>query len=71
MTFYDFLQKGGLLMIPLAVCSLLAISLFFERLWGLARVRVIPPDFTRALLKLVHAGSVQDDHQDLEGGLQH
>ena len=57
MTFYDFLEKGGVLMIPLAVCSLLAVTLFFERLWGLARVRVVPPDYTRALLKLIHQGS--------------
>ena len=28
-------------------------------------------ELKREIRKLVHAGSVQDDHQDLEGGLQH
>ena len=59
MSFYDFLEKGGILMIPLGLCSVLALVFFLERLWGLAKVRVVPSDFTRTLLKLVHQGDFE------------
>ncbi len=36
---------------------LVAITVVLERLYGLARVRVLPPDFTRTLLKLINEGS--------------
>ena len=56
MRVYEFLEKGGPLMIVLGVCALVAITVFLERLYGLGKARVLPPGFTRTLLKLMHQG---------------
>ncbi|MFT7622127.1 MAG: biopolymer transport protein ExbB [Myxococcota bacterium] len=56
MSFFDFLEKGGPLMFAVGTVSLVAVTVFLERLYGLARTRVMPPDFTRTLLKLLSQG---------------
>lgn len=43
-------------MIPMAVCLILGLLLFLERLYGLARSRVLPDDLVRSVLKLVNEG---------------
>jgi len=53
MTLYDFLEKGGVLMLPIGLCSMVALAVFLERLWGLSHKRVNPSEFGRALLKLI------------------
>ncbi len=35
----EVFQKGGYLMYPIALCSVLALGIFLERLWTFARVR--------------------------------
>lgn len=47
---YLFLAKGGLVMIPIALCSVVALTCFLERLWALQRQRVLPETFG-AMLK--------------------
>lgn len=46
---WDFLVKGGIIMIPIGVCSLVALAITIERLVCLQRRRVIPPDFMTGL----------------------
>lgn len=46
---WDFLVKGGIMMIPIGLCSLVALALMAERLLVLRRGRVIPPEFLRGL----------------------
>jgi biopolymer transport protein ExbB len=58
-TLYEFLEKGSLLMIPIGLCSLVAITVFLERLVGLAQKRVNPEEFSRTLLKLVNEGQME------------
>lgn len=55
MTLYDFLEKGGVLMLPIGLCSMVALAVFLERLWGLSTKRVNPTEFGRTLLKLIMA----------------
>ena len=43
-------------MVPMAICLILGILLFLERLYGLARSRVLPDDLVRSILKLVNEG---------------
>jgi len=50
----DFLQKGGIMMIPIGVCSLVALSVIIERLITLRRKTVIPPAFLPGLKKLMN-----------------
>ncbi len=46
---YELLAKGGIMMIPILLCSVAALAIFFERLWALQRNRVVP----RRLLEVV------------------
>lgn len=50
---WDFVLKGGPVMIPIGVCSLVALAVIFERLVNLRRRRVIPPDFLAGLRPLI------------------
>jgi biopolymer transport protein ExbB len=48
------MEKGSILMVPIGFCSLVAITVFLERIIGLAQKRVNPEDFSRKLLKLLN-----------------
>ena len=42
---YELFLKGGILMYPIAFCSIIAVGIFLERMWVLRRMRVLPRDF--------------------------
>lgn len=42
---FDLLLKGGPVMIPLGICSVVALTVAFERVLGLSRRRVLPESF--------------------------
>jgi biopolymer transport protein ExbB len=42
---YELFLKGGILMYPIALCSIIAVGIFLERVWVLRRGRVLPRDF--------------------------
>ena len=50
---WDFLVKGGPLMIPIGLCSLIAVTVIVERLISLRRANVIPPDFVSGLKPII------------------
>ena len=49
----ETLVAGGPVMIPIGVCSIVALATFFERLWALRRERVVPQAFSVELVELV------------------
>ena len=51
---------GGLVMVPIGLCSLVALAAFFERIWTLRRSRVGPRSFVQSVLKLVRAGQCDE-----------
>jgi biopolymer transport protein ExbB len=53
-TVWDMTIKGGWIMIPLAVCSLVAMTIVVERVVLTRRVRVVPPALLEALMSLRH-----------------
>lgn len=53
---YEFLRQGGWPMIPLALCSVAALAVIFERLFALRRRRVIQPRL--ADLIVLYDGSI-------------
>lgn len=57
---YDFLIKGGPLVIPIALCSVVVLGVFLERLWTLQRYRIIPDDFIAKIEELIRAKRTQD-----------
>src|SRR3990172_2258801 len=46
-------MKGGPVMIPIGLCSIVAMAAFFERVWSLRRARVVPQSFCVELIELV------------------
>ena len=54
---WDFILKGGPMMVPLALCSLLALGVIVERLLSLRRARVIPPGFLDGLKAQLNGGA--------------
>jgi biopolymer transport protein ExbB len=45
----DLIEKGGIVMYPILLCSIIALAVFIERLWVLRRNRIIPGDFIQAI----------------------
>lgn len=58
---WDFVVKGGPIMIPLGICSLLALAIVAERLLVLRRSNIVPPAFLPGLKKVLdkHGGDVK------------
>jgi biopolymer transport protein ExbB len=55
------IARGGWLMIPLAICSLIVFALSLERLIALRRGRVIPRPFVRRFTECVEDGQLSYD----------
>ena len=43
----NLIVKGGVVMYPIILCSIIALAVFLERLWVLRRKRIIPAEFIR------------------------
>lgn len=58
---YEFLfVKGGPVMYPIILGSVLALALFFERIWALRRERVTPAAYRRRVRGLLRQGKVSE-----------
>lgn len=56
-SFWDFAIKGGPMMIPIGVCSLVALAVILERLLTLRSRNVIPPSFLSSLKGVLGDGA--------------
>ena len=57
---WDLLVRGGILIYPIGLCSLITVAVFIERLWYLKKSRVIPEAFTKRIETLIVDGRVSD-----------
>lgn len=57
--YLEIIGKGGPLVIPIFLASVVALAIFIERLVALRRSRVFPEDLARAILDLVGQGSAE------------
>ncbi|MCD6533889.1 MAG: MotA/TolQ/ExbB proton channel family protein [Deltaproteobacteria bacterium] len=57
---YQFVMKGGYLMYPIMLCSVLTLAIFFERLFALRRSRIIPEKFIIEVSDLVRQQRMED-----------
>lgn len=71
MNMYDALLAGGLLMLPIVGCSLLATLIILERLWSLRISRIAPPRLGQEVCELIQQGQVNlywlESHSPLGG----
>lgn len=65
-SFMSLIIKGGVVMIPLGICSIIALTLGLEGSIKLRRKKVIPPDFLTGLEKHLEVGDL-----DLSKGVEY
>lgn len=58
--FYKELARGGWVMIPIGLVSVLALALFLERLWTLQRKRIYPIAFVERIQGLIRGRKVSE-----------
>jgi biopolymer transport protein ExbB len=58
---WDIVRQGGLLMLPIAFCSLLLVAFVFERMISLRRGRVIPKPFVTRFVQQMQDGELDRD----------
>src|SRR5690348_5379383 len=56
---FQLLKEGGILMIPLFLCSIILVYVFVERLLAIRRAAVIDPSFMSRLREHITDGNLQ------------
>ncbi len=57
---FEIVKSGGLLMIPILGCSVVAAAIIIERLWTLQQKRVLPDNLSRTVWKWVNKKKLND-----------
>jgi biopolymer transport protein ExbB len=53
---WELIQKGGIVMYPILLCSVLTLAIFLEKLWSLREGRVIPENFVKEIEEFIRVG---------------
>ncbi len=53
-TLFEYVALGGMVMVPILLCAVLALAIMLERLWNLRRKRWFDPDLLETLEHLLH-----------------
>jgi biopolymer transport protein ExbB len=59
---FEIVKAGGIMMVPLIICSIIAVAIIVERLWTLQHRRVLPAEITDKVWRWVEQGQIQDKH---------
>ena len=66
---YELVQAGGWLMLPILLCSVIAVAIVAERLWTLRQKKVIPEKLLTGIWNLLKKDSLTENHIDqIENG---
>lgn len=58
MPLFELALKGGILMIPIALLSVVAVYIFFERLYAVKQATKIDPNFIDRIRDYIHEGKI-------------
>ncbi len=50
---WEIIQKGGIVMYPILLCSILSVAIFLERLWTLRESKIIPKKFIKEVEEFI------------------
>jgi biopolymer transport protein ExbB len=56
----DYVARGGIVMIPILVCSIVALIIIFERLWSLQRKRIFRFDILDTIEQLLRGHKIPE-----------
>lgn len=59
LTFFELLVKGGPIMIPIAILSLLALYIFFERFFAIRKANRQDKNFMNSIRDFIHNGNIE------------
>jgi biopolymer transport protein ExbB len=59
---FELVKAGGILMLPIIACSIVALAIIFERLWALRSQRVIPNNLVAQIWQLHSKGQLTNAH---------
>jgi biopolymer transport protein ExbB len=59
---FEIVKAGGIMMVPLILCSIIAAAIILERLWTLQQRRVLPAEITDKVWRWVEQGQIQEKH---------
>jgi biopolymer transport protein ExbB len=59
---FEIVKAGGIVMVPIILCSIIAAAIILERLWTLQQRRVLPAELTEKVWRLIEAGQLQEKH---------
>lgn len=66
---WEIISAGGLLMLPIVICSVVAVAIVFERFWTLRRSRVLPPNLVAETWKKLGSNQMtREQIQQLRSG---
>lgn len=58
----ELVRAGGWLMIPILLCSVIAVAIILERLWTLRRKKVIPAKLLTGIWNLLNNNALTEQH---------
>lgn len=56
----DYIVKGGIMMVPILCCSVIALAISLERFYSLRESRIHPPEFVAKMKKVLNEDMVQE-----------
>ncbi len=59
---FEIVKSGGIMMVPLILCSIIAAAIILERLWTLQKSRVVPPELAEKVWRWVESRQIQEKH---------
>ncbi|WP_260291684.1 MotA/TolQ/ExbB proton channel family protein [Sedimenticola hydrogenitrophicus] len=59
---FELVKAGGILMLPIIACSIVALAIIIERLWALRSRRVIPNNLVAQIWQLHSKGQLTNAH---------
>ncbi len=67
-TVWEIISAGGLLMLPIVICSIVAVAIVIERFWSLRRSRVLPDNLVASTWKRLNNNQISREYiQELRG----
>jgi len=57
---FEIVKSGGIVMVPIILCSILAVAIMLERLWTLREPKVVPGELTDKIWQWVENRSLSD-----------